>query len=377
MLPVLIALGFLSLLGGIAVLLRAGRPWDLSPVGEDEPSPAPPASWPSVLVVVPARNESRTLPVTLPGLLAQDYPGSWRIAVVDDRSTDGTAESARSAGAGRAEILPGAELPPGWRGKVWALQQGTASARESYLLLTDADILHAPHSLRRLVAESEAAGLSLNSRMARLRCDSPAERLLIPPFVWFFNLLYPMRRVNHAESGVAAAAGGCILVRRAALEQAGGFSEIRGELIDDVNLARRIKSTGGTIRLSLSRDDVRSLRSYETLGPLWRMVRRTAFTELKRSWLRLAVAVTGIAVVFVAPPLLVAAGFARSFADRRWIVVGGLGIAAWTTLACLYRSAPRFFGLSPFRAALLPLSAALYGLMTLDSALRGGGKDWR
>jgi hopene-associated glycosyltransferase HpnB len=376
-LPVLLGLGVICLLGWVVVGVRAGRGWDMSPVAEDEPSPPPPESWPPVLVVVPARNERDTLPLTLPRLAAQDYPGPWRIVVVDDRSTDGTAEAAARAAAGRAQILAGAELPPGWRGKVWALQQGAASARESYLLLTDADILHAPHSLRRLVAESEAGGLSLNSRMARLRCDSPAERLLIPPFIWFFNLLYPLRLVNRPASPVAAAAGGCMLVRREALERSGGFASIRGELIDDVNLARGIKSAGGTLRLSLSRVDVQSQRSYETLGPLWKMVRRTAFTELKRSWIRLAVAVAALAVMFVVPPLLVAAGIGLAFLDIRFILVGLLGFLAWTAMAWFHRRAPQFFGLSAWRGALLPLSATLYGLMTVDSALRGGGRDWR
>ena len=190
-------------------------------------------------MLVPARNEADVLPSTLPALLAQDYPGAWRLVVVDDRSSDGTAEIARTCG---ARHVPGTDLPEGWVGKVWALEQAARHAGEpDYYLLTDADIRHAPRSLRRLVAESEAAGLALNSRMARLRCQAPAERLLIPPFVLFFNLLYPMRRVNDPRSRVAAAAGGCVLLRRDALERAGGFAAIRDRVIDDVSLARAVK----------------------------------------------------------------------------------------------------------------------------------------
>ncbi|HZE97050.1 MAG TPA: glycosyltransferase, partial [Planctomycetota bacterium] len=283
MLPALLALGLVSLLGWLAVWLRPGRPWDMAPVAEDAPAPPGPPAWPSVRVVVPARNEAASLPLTLPALAAQDYPGDWRIVLVDDRSTDGTADAARSLGGARTSMISGAPLPGGWAGKVWAMRQGAGGADEDYLLLTDADILHAPGSLRRLVAESVAGGLGLNSRMARLHCESRAERLLIPAFVWFFNLLYPMRRVNDDRDRVAAAAGGCVLLKREALEKAGGFDSIRGEIIDDVALARRVKGAGAASRLSLSRADVRSLREYPTLGPIWRMVRRTAFTELRRS----------------------------------------------------------------------------------------------
>jgi len=374
LLNALLALGSVSLLAWIAVLIKPGRAWDLRPVAEDEPAPPEPGAWPAVRVLVPARNEAASLPRTLPALLAQDYPGERRVVVIDDRSTDGTADVARSLG---AEVLQGAGLPEGWAGKVWALHQAAAGAGEPYVLLTDADILHAPGSLRRLVAESEADGLALNSRMARLRCESAAERLLIPPFIWFFGLLYPMRLVNRPGSAAAAAAGGCVLLRRGALEKAGGFESIRGEIIDDVNLARRVKASGGAIRLSLSRDDVRSLREYGTTGPIWRMVRRTAFTELRRSWPRLAGALAAMAAMFAAPPLLVGAGAALALVDPMFLAAAAPGALSWTLMAWLYRPAPGFFGLSGARAWTLPLAGMLYGLMTLDSALRGGGKDWR
>lgn len=377
MLAALLSLGLLSLLGWISVWLRPGRAWDMQPVAEDEPAPPDPAAWPPVLVVVPARNEGASLPRTLPALAAQDYPGPWRIVVVDDRSTDDTAAQARSLGGVRVAVREGGPLPEGWAGKVWAMQQGVEGAAEAYILLTDADILHAPGSLRRLMAESERAGLGLNSRMARLNCASAAERLLIPAFVWFFNLLYPMRAVNDPASPVAAAAGGCVLLRRDALEKAGGFASIRGEIIDDVNLARAVKRAGAPLRLSLSRADVRSLREYASLGPVWRMVRRTAFTELKRSWLRVAGALLSMLLMFAVPPLLLVAGAVTAEADALRLAVPALGLASWILMTGLHRAAPRFFGLSGLRAWMLPLAGVLYGLMTLDSALRGGRKDWR
>jgi len=374
-LPTLLALGILSLVGWLLVGLSRGRPWDMTPVAEDAPAPLEPAVWPSVRVVVPARNESASLPRTLPALAALDYPGTWTITVVDDRSTDDTADLARRLGGTRATVIPGKPLPEGWVGKVWALAQAAEGAAESYLLLTDADILHAPGSLRRLVAESEEDGLALNSRMARLRCESAAERLLIPPFVWFFNLLYPMRRVN--DPGRAAAAGGCVLLRRGSLEKAGGFASIRGQLIDDVNLARQIARAGGSLRLRLSRSDVRSLREYESLGPVWTMVRRTAFTELGRSWLRVLGAQLSMVLMFAVPPLLLTSGCALVGLDPRYLGAAALGLGAWALMAALHAPAPSFFGLSRLRAWTLPLAGVLYALMTLDSALRGSRKDWR
>ena len=177
-----------------------------------------------------------------------------------------------------------------------------------YLLLTDADILHAPRSLWRLVAESEQHGLALNSRMARLRCVSAAEQLLIPAFVFFFNLLYPMRWVNQPSRCTAACAGGCVLLARSALEKIGGFASIKGEIIDDVNLARQMKDRQLPIRLALSRHDVTSLRTYDVLASIWIMVRRTAFTELRHSVLRLIETVLGLGLLFLLPPICMLLG---------------------------------------------------------------------
>ncbi len=255
--------GALAAAAWLAVLLHPARPWDLRPTDEEGGEAPEPAAWPSVAVLVPARNEARTLPQTLPALLAQDLPGPWSVVLVDDRSADGTAAAARELAAGdpRLRAVDGAPLPEGWVGKVWALEQARRAAcagpgaAPELLLLTDADIRHAPGSLRRLVAEAEAQRLDLVSRMARLRCSSRAERLLIPPFVLFFLLLYPPRWANRDGGRVAAAAGGCMLVRRSALEAAGGLEAIRGALIDDLALARAVKRSGGRVRLRRSEGD--------------------------------------------------------------------------------------------------------------------------
>lgn len=371
----------------LACLADPARAWDFRPVAEDTPPPPPPSAWPSVGIVVPARDEAAILPETLPALLAQEYPGAWGIVVVDDRSSDGTAAVARAVGGGvtgsaaraRLEVVAGAALPDGWTGKVWALAQGVEVAGAAdYLLLTDADIRHLPGSLAVLVAESEAAGLVLNSRMARLHCGSRAERLLVPPFVLFFNLLYPMRRVNDPSSRVAAAAGGCVLVRREALTAAGGLAAIRGEIIDDVNLGRALKgqvrrgSPGLPIRLQLSRSDVVSVRPYRNVGPIWRMVRRTAFTQLRHSYALLALAVGGLALLFALPPALVPLGVAVAAGGRPlWGgALAALGAAGWLAAAAVAWRATRFFGLAPGWALTLPLAGALYAGMSVDSARR-------
>lgn len=377
---VLLALGSLAAAAWIGLLLHPARPWDLRPIAEDDPKPPSPVDWPSVAVLVPARNEAAVLRETLPSLLAQNYPGRWSIVLVDDRSEDGTAAVARSylgqhlpAESPRrkptglsAVIVEGAPLPEGWVGKPWALEQGLAAAPPSdYLLLTDADIRHAPGSLRRLVAESEALRLALVSRMARLRCASAAERLLVPPFLFFFQCLYPMRRANDPRSRLAAAAGGCILVRRDALERARGFAAIRHAVIDDIVLARRIKGLPEPIGLSVSRADVVSVRPHDSIGSVWRMVSRTAFTQLRRSRTLLVLTLAGLAVLLPFPPALLAYGLASGS-----VALAVLGGAGWIAMTVAFLPTVRFFGQRAVWALTLPLAGVLFAGMTLDSALR-------
>jgi hopene-associated glycosyltransferase HpnB len=363
------------LVAWLVIALRPSRFWDLRPVVEDEPEPSEPepsepepsepARWPSISVVVPARNEAVHLATSLPALMAQDYPGEWRIVLVDDRSGDDTAAVARRLTAGRATVVDGSALPDGWSGKVWAMAQGVAAAgRPDYLWLTDADIVHAPGVLRRLVSESEAGVLALNSVMARLSTGPASERLLVPAFLFFFNLLYPMRLVN-GPGRTAAAAGGCLLVRRDRLERAGGFSAMRAAVIDDVNIARMVKRLGEPIRLAVSRADVVSVRRYHSLSAFWRTVRRTAFAELRHSWALLAATVAGLLLAFGLPPALLVVG-----AAGRELVPALLGAGAWAVMTLLYVPTVRFFGLRRAWALTLPLAGLLYCAMTVDSALQ-------
>ncbi|MFD8597295.1 glycosyltransferase [Kitasatospora sp. NPDC059646] len=340
---------------------------------------AEPSRWPEVVAVVPARDEAGVLPLSLPSLLAQEYPGRARVVLVDDHSTDGTAELARELAAAAPglplEVTTPPPLPEGWTGKLWALRHGVERAGGAeWLLLTDADIAHRPGSLRALVAAGESHGLDLVSQMARLRVASGWERLVVPAFVYFFAQLYPFRRSNRPGARTAAAAGGCSLVRREALERAGGVAAIRGAVIDDVSLAGAVKRSGGRTWLGLA-DRVDSVRPYPGLSPLWRMVSRSAYAQLRYSPLLLVGTVVGLALVYLVPPVAAVAGV---LAGAWW--TAGAGLAAWAVMAGTYAPMLRYYGRPVAEAPLLPFTALLYLLMTVDSAVqhwRGRGSAWK
>ncbi|MYT28808.1 glycosyltransferase [Streptomyces sp. SID8354] len=346
------------------------------------PARRDPDRWPSVAVVVPARDEAAVLPASLPTLLAQKYPGRAEVFLIDDGSTDGTGGLARelaTAGGGLPLTVasPG-EPEPGWTGKLWAVRHGIALARErtapEYLLLTDADIAHEPDSLRELVAAARSHGLDLVSQMARLRVVTGWERLIVPAFVFFFGQLYPFRWVNRRGARTAAAAGGCVLLRREAAERAGVPEAIRHAVIDDVSLARAVQRSGGCIWLGLA-DRVRSVRPYPRLAELWRMVSRSAYAQLRHRPLLLLATVLGLVLVYLVPPAALLAGLAAG--DP---VAAGLGGAAWAVMCGTYLPMLRHYRQPPWAAPLLPFTALLYLLMTVDSAVqhyRGHGAAWK
>ncbi|HSZ75352.1 MAG TPA: glycosyltransferase [Rhizomicrobium sp.] len=327
--------------------------------------------WPSVAAIVPARDEADVIARSISSLLAQDYPGRFDIILVDDQSDDGTASVARALDAsGRLQVLNGAPRPPGWTGKLWAVKQGIEKAGATdYLWLTDADIAHTPDDLRNLAARARLDDLVLVSSMAKLNCETFAERLLIPAFVFFFAMLFPFAWVNRKTSRVAAAAGGCMLVSRAALEKAGGIDMIRHEIIDDCALARLMKKQGG-IRLALTERSI-SLRPYERIEDIRRMVARSAYPQLDYSLLLLAGTLIGVGLLCVAAPIaaIFGSGLARI-----------TGVLAWLLLALAMRPMLRFYRLSPLWGFALPVTGALYALFTLDSAIqfwRGRGGMWK
>ena len=353
--PVAVWIGLVAFRGGF---------WRADQFLPDDPPVRP--HWPGVVAVIPARNEAATIGEAVASLLAQDYPGAVNVIVVDDMSDDGTADAAGAAD--RLTVIAGRPLEAGWTGKLWAVGQGldrvdAVDAEAPYVLLTDADIRHDPQNLRRLVAKAEQDGLDLVSLMVRLRCRGFWERLLIPAFVFFFQKLYPFRWVNDPKRPSAAAAGGCMLVRRRALAAIGGIQAIRGRLIDDCALAAALKNRGA-IWLGLT-DKVESRRRYDSLGEIWSMVSRTAFEQLGNSWLALIGTCLAMAVTYLVPPAA-----ALGLIGGDWAGVG-FGLAVWGVLIpAAFRPTLRLYRLPVVWSLTLPLAALLYTLMTATSAVR-------
>nr|WP_202446901.1 glycosyltransferase [Streptomyces sp. SID5468] len=377
---VIAVVSFVSLLGWVWLLLAQGMFWRTD---VRLPPRAEPAVWPSVAVIVPARDEAEVLPVSLPSLLAQRYPGRAEVFLVDDHSSDGTGRLAEELGARRGGLpltvtVPGSEPPAGWTGKLWAVRHGMTVARQAYdaeyLLLTDADIAHEPDSLRELVAAAAGSQLDVVSQMARLRVATGWERLIVPAFVYFFAQLYPFRWVNSARGRTAAAAGGCVLLRRTAAERAGLPDSIRQAVIDDVSLARAVKRSGGRIWLGLA-DRVDSVRPYPRLAQLWRMVSRSAYAQLRHNPLLLLGTLLGLALIYLVPP---AATIIGAVAGRPLVCAAGL--AAWLVMTGTYLPMLRYYRQPLWLAPTLPFTAALYAAMTADSAVqhyRGRGAAWK
>ena len=350
------------------------------------PASTAPAGWPPVSAVVPARDEAAMLPVTLPALLDQDYPGDFEVILVDDGSADGTAEVAERLGRGARRglrVIAGSPPPPAWAGKVWAMAQGGEQAgRAGYLLFTDADIVCPAGTLTALVAAAEGDDRDLVSQMALLRAESFWERAIVPAFVYFFAQLYPFRRVNRPGARTAAAAGGCMLVRRRALDASGGLAGIRGARIDDVALGRQLKRRqGGRCWLGLS-TGVSSVRPYPGLACLWHMIARSAYLQLRHSPVLLAGTIAGLLWLYALPPAAALAGIAGlalgGGGAAAWCA--GAGLAGWALMTVSFVPMLRLYRLSVLRAPGLPLIAVLYAAMTLDSARRhyaGQGGQWK
>jgi hopene-associated glycosyltransferase HpnB len=344
---------------------------------DDADEPNTPSAWPSVTAIIPARDEAELLPKSLGSLLTQDYPGRLCVVLVDDQSSDGTAAVARSVAAKvkvEVVIVSGQALPAGWAGKVWAMHQGVAHIEKAadapdYLLFTDADIAYAPDALRRLVARAMQGDLVLTSIMAKLNCESLAERALIPAFVFFFQMLYPFSWVNRRTAKTAAAAGGCMLVDRRALERAGGIGKIRGELIDDCALAALLKSQG-PIWLGLNKR-VWSLRAYPRFEDIRRMVARSAYAQLRFSPSLLIATIIAMIFAYLAPSFF---AFTGNFPANL------VGFAAWALMVLAYLPILQFYRISPLWTVALPAIAAAYAAFTLDSAYqhwRGRGGLWK
>jgi hopene-associated glycosyltransferase HpnB len=372
----LILCGTLSLLAWLYLLLFHGRFWQVSRLQADTPPEASVSA--TMAVVIPARNEANHIARAVRSLLAQNGAPTLHIYVVDDNSTDGTAETARSAassqpGQHKLHVITGQPLPAGWSGKLWAVQQGIDAAlaiNPQFLLLTDADVEHAPDNLATLVSLAEAESYDLVSFMVKLHCRSLAEKLLIPAFVFFFFMLYPPLWIRSPRRKTAGAAGGCILIRPQALALAGGIKAIRYQLIDDCALARAVKRNGGRVWLGLT-PDTHSFRPYDSFREIERMIARTAFNQLGHSLALLAAAMIGMTLLYALPLGLL---FTRN------PLLVGLGASAFLAMSLIYLPLVRFYELEPLWALTLPFSAIFYMGATMDSAIRfwsGRGGEWK
>ncbi|MDH7639792.1 glycosyltransferase [Sphingomonas oryzagri] len=364
-------IALLSLLIWVGLLAFREQFW-LARDTDEAPVPDP-AAWPAVTAIIPARDEAEVIGRAIASHIAQDYPGDFRIVLVDDGSSDGTAQIAQQAaqGSDRLAVIAGTPPPSGWTGKLWAMRNGVEQAGDApdYLWFTDADIAHAPDTLRSLVARSEREKLALNSLMAELRCDSLAEKAMIPAFVLFFQMLYPFRLVNRPQAKLAAAAGGCMLVRREALARAGGLAVIADAIIDDCAMGETMKRQG-PIRLSLTRRSV-SLRPYGGWGEIVAMISRSAYAQLNYSPLLLAGTLIGLLLMFVAPVglALFGSGGARL-----------CGALAWLAMAVCTQPMLRFYRQSPLWGLAMPAIGMIYAAATFLSAWQhwnGRGGMWK
>jgi hopene-associated glycosyltransferase HpnB len=381
MITIVLTLTFISLITWLFLLLFWGQFWRVNHQLETNKSVIE-KPLPKVCVIVPARNEANVIPISLRSLLLQDYTGNFTIFLVDDQSSDGTANFAQGVAyaldkTDKLQIVSSASLPTGWTGKLWAMAQGVEKASEltpDYFLLTDADIQHDLSNLRRLVAKAESQNLDLVSIMVRLRCQSFWEQLLIPAFVFFFQKLYPFSWVNNPKKTTAAAAGGCILIHRESLNRIGGLQIIRQALIDDCSLAKAIKSNHGKIWLGLSTSTI-SLRPYDSLKTIWDMVARSAYTQLNYSPVLLVGSLLGMTLVYLLPPIGIILGVLLG----NWQITL-VSFTAYLLMTFAYLPIIRFYKCPAIFAFSLPIIAFLYTLMTVDSALRhwqGRGGEWK
>ena len=375
-------IAFISFLAWLWLTLLHGRFWRGSERLRDSVEPP---KWPRIVAIIPARDEAASIGDVIAAHMACDYPGEFSVILVDDGSSDGTAEIAKAAAQGKSRglaVINAPVLPADWTGKLWAVHNGLVHAKTiapdaKYVLLTDADIALSRDTLSRLVAKAENEHLALTSLMARLDSRGPWASFLIPAFVYFFQKLYPFPRTNNVDNNLAAAAGGCMLARRATIDAIGGMAAIKGALIDDCAFAKAIKNTSPTTKiwLGLADDEAISLRDNRDLSSIWNMVARTAYVQLGRSPLLLAGTVFGMALVYLAAPLIILTIF--------WHWKGAAlfyGLLACVMMGYTYWPTLKLYGRAPWEAALLPAAAGLYTAMTISSALhdwRGEGGQWK
>jgi hopene-associated glycosyltransferase HpnB len=381
----LLCIACISFLIWVYLVFARGGFWRLRPFIDELSAHENLQKWPSIVAIVPARNESETIAQTVASLARQDYPGELCVFIIDDHSEDRTAAIAEGAARensaeSRIQIHSAKPLPAGWTGKLWALQNGieTASQRAAeFYWFTDADIVHAPDTLRRLVSRAENNSLDLVSLMVLLQSKTFPERFLIPAFLFFFLKVYPPRWTGNVQSRTAGAAGGCVLLRRDALERSGGLPAISDEVIDDCALAGAVKRSRGKIWMGLTRTSV-SLRAYRSFAEIGDMIARTAFTQLRYSLPLLAGTIIGMFLTYIAPVALTLAP--KSLLGPHANASRILALLAWLLMSFAYFSTTRFYRASLPWVLSLPLAALFYSYATCVSAARywrGRGGQWK
>lgn len=379
-------LTILSLIIWLYLILARGKFWLCDQFLDDNLTIKTRDNYPQITIVIPARNEADVLPVSLKSLLKQDYPSQYNIILVDDQSSDRTGEIAQEiaqnySNFAQLTVIEGKPLPKGWSGKLWAINQGIEYANNNfdsdYFLLTDADIKHDRNNINQLTAKAETDNLDLVSLMVRLRTENWWEKWLIPAFIFFFQKLYPFPAINNPQSKVSGAAGGCILIKKEALERIGGIASLKEALIDDCTLGKLVKDTlpaNRGIWLGLTTTTT-SLREYPNLTPIWNMVARTAFTQLNYSpWLLIGT-LFGMFLTYLVAPIGLIVGIVNQ--DLTIIIIC---VIIWGLMCLSYYPTVRLYKLSPLGTISLPLIAFLYSLMTIDSAVKhwqGKGGQWK
>lgn len=366
----LAGLGWLALAVRLVLILRKNLP--ISPAA----GPAP-ADAPAVAAVVAARDEEREVRAAVASIAAQEYP-DLVVRVVDDQSTDRTGTildelAADPAYRGRLRIIHGAERPAGWVGKTWAVQQGAADAGDSapWLWFVDGDMVLHPRALATAIAEAQRTGADLVSFLPRADCRGFWQGATALMLTQLLTHVYPIAHVNDPARPDALAAGGFLLIRRSTYERIGGHAAVRGEIVEDIQLARRVKVSGGRITLRAA-PELASTHMYGTLGEIWRGLRKNAYAGMEyRFHAYLTGAIVSLAMAWAPPLALAMGGLIAWFGARPTpaVAFAALGIGALGWIAQALASAPfiLFLRLRPWLAFSLPAGISLYVAIATSS----------
>ncbi len=373
---------------GAFLAFRLKEPRPLVPLpepGQDaipQEDGSPDSALPFVSIIVPARNEARSIERCVTSLAAQRYR-RFEILVVDDRSEDGTGELARAIPSGHAEsltVVAGEPLPVGWFGKPWACHVGSRHARGELLLFTDADTWHHPELLGEAVRGLEEDGAALLSLIGRQEMESFPERLVQPHIFVLIGMRYPRldRPVEGGNPGGAIANGQYVLVRREAYDEIGGHGAVRGEVVEDLRLAQEMVAAGGRLTMRGARERF-STRMYTSLRELvngWTKNVAVGARQASGRWGWVAIPAIPVFLLtfWIIPPVVLGMGVAGVVGTPvlLWAgIVTGFSTLLW---AGIYHR----FDAPPVYALLYFAGAGVAFFIVLRSLLRGRRRiEWK